>query len=154
MQLRVLADALRRLSIALAVALAAGAAAAQEIGVVKHVDGEVSVLRDGASRPLRAGDSLEVADRIVTGPTGSCGATLADGTTVALGADSEVDLSRFVFEPQAGLFELVLRVLRGRVIARTGLIGEEAPEKVRIETPRLTIGVRGTRFAVVLEDGP
>ena len=40
------------------------------------------------------------------------------------------------------------QISRGTMAYLSGLIGKLAPEKVRIETPTATIGIRGTRFAL------
>jgi hypothetical protein len=130
------------------------ASLAQEIGVVKHVSGVVELSRDGAVSMPRVGDALMRQDTVRTGDDGAFGATLDDGTAIGIGRESAIEFAAFTFEPAESLFDLVIRALSGRVIVETGLIGEEAPERVRVETPRLVVGVRGTRFAVVVEDNP
>lgn len=129
-----------------------GAAQSQSIGVVKRVGGDVSLARaDGVVTPI-VGDALLRDDRVHTGDDGVFGATLSDGTTIALGRNSDVEIASFVFNPGARLYDLLVRVFAGRIVLRTGLIGEEAPDRVRVETPQLLVGVRGTRFAIVIED--
>lgn len=125
------------------------AAKAQEIGVVKTALGDARVARAGAETSLAAGDSLFVADRVITGPASAMGAVLADGTAVSMGADSQIVIQSYRFEPGEARYEMWIRAVEGRVVIRTGLIGEAAPDRIRIETPQMMIGVRGTRFAIV-----
>jgi len=145
------AAALAALTCAPAVAQGAGP---QPIGVVKQASGAATVERDGARAAVAAGAPLFEGDVLRTGPDGAMGAVLDDGAAVALGADSAVTLQRFTFRPAESLYDMVLRVLSGRVVVRSGLIGEQAPERIRVETPEMTIGVRGTRFAVVVPTAP
>lgn len=135
----------------LAAALAAAASAA-EIGVVKSVSGRAMVSRDGVEAPLALGDAVFTGDVVATGSDGALGVSLADGASIALGADSSAELASFVFEPGQGLYDMLVRALSGRMILRSGLIGQEDPERVRVETPRVVVGVKGTRFAVVVGD--
>jgi len=43
-------------------------------------------------------------------------------------------------------------MLKGTAAFVSGIIGKLAPESVRFETPVATIGLRGTRFAVRIEE--
>ncbi|MEM9147238.1 MAG: FecR domain-containing protein [Pseudomonadota bacterium] len=95
------------------------------------------------------GDAIPLGAVVETGPNGRFGAMLDDGTTVALGENGRIEFTRYRFEPGPGLYDFLLRVLQGRVIYGSGRIGEAAPERVRIEAPELSIGTRGTRFAVI-----
>ncbi|MEM6974552.1 MAG: FecR domain-containing protein [Pseudomonadota bacterium] len=134
-------------------ALSPNRAPAQEIGVVKTVEGAVIILRAEAELPALVGRSLQIDDRIIAPADGSVGAILADGTTLAVSGPSDVVVSSYVFDPGQGLFELIIRMLSGRLVYGSGKIGEARPDKVRIETPQLVIGSRGTRFAVVVPEG-
>lgn len=124
--------------------------AGQGVGVMKSAEGTVIIHRAGKERVASVGDDVLEHDRISTGPASSCGLVLTDGTTVALGANAEVEIADYAFEPSRGIFDLVLRALSGHFIYGSGRIGEARPDRVRIETPFLSVGTRGTRFAVVL----
>jgi hypothetical protein len=136
----------------MAVLLAAGVppAAAQSIGVVKSVRGDVTILRGDQGQIATVGDELHRLDTIKTGEASAAGVILDDGTTVALGSHAAFEIADYAFEPSTGVFNLVLRGLFGRIVYGSGRIGEAQPENVRIETPFLSVGTRGTRFAVML----
>ena len=138
-----------RACVTILIAALAAAAPAQEIGVVKRAEPPAFVERGGVVLAASQGHSLVVGDVLRTGEGGSIGAVLNDGAAIALGSDSALELTRFVFQPGDGLFDMVLRVMTGRAVVRSGLIGEQALERIRVETPGMSIGVRGTRFAVI-----
>jgi len=134
-----------------ALALSSDAAPAQQaIGVVKVAEGAVTLRRAGAARAVAAGDDLAAGDVVETGAAGAFGAILADGATLSMGARSQASVETFRFEPSAGLYALVMRVFFGRFVYGSGRIGETAPDRVRLETPQMTIATRGTRFAVLV----
>ncbi|MEL6265080.1 MAG: FecR domain-containing protein [Pseudomonadota bacterium] len=124
--------------------------AAQEIGVLKTVEGDVVIRREEAELRAIVGRSLLLNDRIVTPVGGSVGAILNDGTVLSVSGMSDVQVSNFVFRPGEGLFALVVRLLSGRLVYDSGKIGAARPDRVRVETPQLVIGSRGTRFAVIV----
>lgn len=124
--------------------------AAEEVGVVKAVSGEVRIERGTSTIEPTVGAPLMLEDRVITAARSAFGATLHDGTTLSLGGRTSVEVARFAFAPGEGLFDLLIRVLTGQMIYRAGRIGEARPERVEIETPRLSIATRGTRFAVVV----
>ena len=89
-----------------------------------------------------------VGDTLVTGRDGSIGVILRDDSSLSIGPGSRLVLRSFQFSPPEGKFDLVAQISRGTMAYLSGLIGKLAPEKVRIETPTATIGIRGTRFAL------
>jgi hypothetical protein len=122
------------------------------IAFVKTVTGTVTLVRDGASEPIRTGVPLREKDRIETGSDGSVGVTFRDNTRIALGPKSRIDLERFVFKPADKQYGFVLKLLRGTLEYISGLTGKLAPEAISIETPTSTIGVRGTRLLTRVEE--
>lgn len=127
---------------------------ADSIGVVKKVEGTVLVDRGGDTFSPAVGDEMFLDDNIRTMQESALGIILSDGTTVALGEGSECALVAFAFEPSRGLFDLMVRLFSGRLVYGSGRIGEARPDRVRIETPQLTVGTRGTRFAVIAPPAP
>ena len=134
---------------ALCLPTVAGAADAGEtIGMVRTVSGDAAVTRGETSLPADPGLKLMVGDTLVTGRDGSIGVILRDDSSLSIGPGSHLVLRSFQFSPPEGKFDLVAQISRGTMAYLSGLIGKLAPEKVRIETPTATIGIRGTRFAV------
>jgi hypothetical protein len=130
-----------------------GAAVAGEtIGVVRSASGDADVTRGEKSIPAAPGLKLMVGDILGTGRDGSLGVILRDDSSLSIGPGSRLVLRSFRFSTSEGTFDLVARITRGTMAYISGQIGKLAPEKARFETPTATIGIRGTRFAVRVEE--
>jgi hypothetical protein len=128
-----------------------GAAEEATIGYVKTLSGSAFLTRDGVTTPLQAAAPILEKDRVQTGGDGQLGITFRDDTRVALGPDSRLDITRFVFRPATKEYGFVMRLLFGTLHYVSGLTAKLAPEQLSIETPSSTIAVRGTRFLVRVE---
>jgi hypothetical protein len=132
---------------------AAGTAFAGEtIGVVRTASGAATVTRGEKTLPAAPGLKIMAGDTLGTGRDGSLGVILRDDSSLSIGPESRLVLRSFLFSPSEGTFDLVARITRGTMAYLSGLIGKLAPEKARFETPTATIGIRGTRFAVKVEE--
>lgn len=137
-------------AILLSVALFAGHAAAADMaaGVVRLCIGTAIVVRDGRDIPATPGLRLNERDTLKTGDDGSMGVILRDDTLVSLAPGSVVTLNRFAFSPEADNLGLTLNISKGKAVVHSGKIAKIAPKAVKIETPAMVMGVRGTTFAV------
>ena len=133
-------------------AVAGTAAAGETIGVVRTTTGDASVTRGDKTLPAAPGLKILVGDTLGTGPDGSLGVILRDDSSLSIGPGSHLVLRSFEFAPSEERFDLVARITRGTMAYLSGLIGKLAPGKARFETPSATIGIRGTRFAVKVEE--
>jgi hypothetical protein len=137
-----------------AFALAAPGASAQEaIGQIKTVTGAVTVHRGGESLTAAAGDHVQQADVLVTGPDGSAGITFADNSMMSLGPDSRLSLEQFRFDTTTheGAFESSLE--KGTLAVKSGQLVKQSPEAMKVRTPGALLGVRGTEFVVRADGG-
>jgi len=138
---------------AMSLATGAGPAIAGEtIGVVRSASGDATVTRDENTLPAAPGLKLVVGDILGTGRDGSLGVILRDDSSLSIGPGSRLVLRSFHFSTSEETFDLVARITRGTMAYLSGMIGKLAPEKARFETPTATIGIRGTRFAVKVEE--
>jgi len=133
-------------------AVAGTAVAGESIGVVRNVSGDATVTRGEKALPAAPGMKLLVGDTLGTGRDGSLGVILRDDSSLSIGPGSRLVLQSFLFSPSEGKFDLVARITRGTMAYLSGLIGKLAPGKARFETPTATIGIRGTRIAVKVEE--
>jgi hypothetical protein len=147
-QLRHALASLLCLGLASVSALAQGTAPAATAGTVKRVIGAVTLERAGTGAPVAAGVAVQVGDTLRTGADGAVGITLVDDTLLTLGADSELVLSDYSFDSTTHDGGMLASLWRGTVAVVTGLIGKKAPEKVRVQTRTVVLGVRGTEFIV------
>jgi hypothetical protein len=118
------------------------------IGVVKTVKGDAFIEREQKSYPAKAGDTLLEKDEIVTGRDGSMGVIMKDNGVLSIGANSRLQFSDFVFDPDEKKLSSVNRLKRGTLVYLSGLIAKINPDAVRFETKTSVCGIRGTYLAI------
>lgn len=123
-------------------------AAADVAGRIKAVKGAVAVVREGRNTPAEAGMAVEVADRVVTGVDGSVGIAMRDNTLLSAGPNSTLELDKFAFDTTTHAGALDVSLKRGKLAVISGKIAKANPDAVRVSTPSVTLGVRGTEFIV------
>lgn len=121
-------------------------------GRVKTVEGSASIVRGQSSLPAVINERILQGDTLRTGPDGSLGVILKDDTTLSLGPNSVVVVEQFLFAPAEGKLSLVTRMLKGTAVYLSGIIGKLSPQSVRFETPNATIGIRGTKMLVKVDE--
>ena len=122
------------------------------VGQIKNVSGQVVLLRNNNQQPTKPGDLLEQADVITTGADGSVGITLIDNSRLSAGPNSSIELKQFRFNPTTQEGESVTEVRRGTLAIISGQIAKRSPEAMKVQTPTTILGVRGTTFAVKVEE--
>jgi hypothetical protein len=136
---------------AMAFALPAAAQERQPIGSVKTVSGPAYVVGSKGRVAAGIGDYVYKNDAIETGPQGTLGVIFKDETQVSIGADSQLTLDDFVYQPQTEQYKFATKLARGTLFMATGAIAKLKPDAVQVATPGGTLGVRGTRFVVQVE---
>ena len=116
--------------------------------LVKSVTGDVQVTRQHDTFKATSGSELLVSDRVVTAPGASAAIVFRDGTLLTLGSGADILVRDYVFEPKVGKFAFALYLAKGSAIYESGKIGKLSPQSVKVETPKATVGVRGTRFLI------
>lgn len=122
------------------------------VAIIKSVAGHVDIFRHAQTIPASPGMQLAQADKIISGDASSVGIIFIDGTRITVGASSEVEIRQYLFAPRKSEYAFSLYIRRGETIYSSGQLGKLAAEKVKLNTPRATVGVRGTRFIVKVED--
>jgi|GEM_PF-6213904 len=119
-------------------------ASAAEIGqaqsVVNQVHGGGLLYRITQGKPVVSNEQIN------TGTDSATRLLFADGTSLELGANAEIRLDKLVYDPGHGPFAGDIHLSRGLV----RLVGGPKPKDLRIVTPTMAIGVRGTRLAVLV----
>ena len=135
--------------IALSLALDAGAA---DIGQIKLAKGQVTIVRNGHSTPAQVGARVQDADTVRTGADGSVGITMTDDSLLSAGPDTVLTLDRYAFDPatQRGRFDASLN--KGTLAVISGRLAKQSPDAMTVRTPAAILGVRGTEFAVSVND--
>ena len=132
----------------LALALGAAPGAAEPVGFVAGVEGDVDIQPGGQiSWTAAAVDGeVEIGDTVRTGLDSAIKIVLVDDTTLSLGEDTELVLESFVVGAAATREVSVLRHLKGQIRTRVG----EAfggTTRVEIHTPTTVMGVKGTELS-------
>ena len=136
----------------LALALTGAGPALADIGQIKTLKGEVTLVRAGEEQPAKVGDTLEQADTLKTGADSSVGMTFIDSSRFSAGPNSTIELSRFRFNSTTEEGEFVTDVKKGTLAIISGRIAKGSPEAMSVKTPASILGVRGTRFLVKVEE--
>ena len=124
-----------------------GIAAEQvKIGVAASVQDTVQAIREKRVR-LKSGMDIYLNDRIVTGKTGSLQIMLLDETIFTLGANSDMVLDEFIYDPSNDKGKVSAKVAKGVFRFITGKIARHDPSKMNVKIPAGNIGIRGTIVA-------
>jgi hypothetical protein len=143
---------LRLVPTALIVLCVATAANAAEIGQIKISRGQVSVERDGRVLPAPVGTRLQTADTVKTGADASVGITMDDDSLLSAGPNSTLSLDRYAFDPTTNRGRFDASLNKGTLAVISGRIAKESPDAMTVRTPTAVLGVRGTEFAVSVND--
>ena len=125
--------------------------AQDHIGLLKTVSGAVTIQRDGTIIAADAGMHLNNTDTLITRDNSTAGIIFTDGTTLAVGPNTEFNILNYRFNPDAAEYDFALYLKKGSAIYNSGKIGKLSPDSVKLSTPRATVGVRGTRFILKVE---
>jgi hypothetical protein len=102
----------------------------------------------GGSRVLTVAGPVFMGDHIRTDAAGEAQLKFVDDTRLVVGPNSQVTIDSFVFNPDTTAKAVTIDAARGVFRFITGKSPKQA---YTIKTPAATIGVRGTRFDLVVE---
>ncbi|WP_404382174.1 FecR domain-containing protein [Caenispirillum salinarum] len=125
------------------------AQAAEAIGTVTRMDGEVFATRaDGTRVRLQSGDEVFQGDVLETGADGAVGITFVDNTEMSLGADGRMVLDEMIYDPDGGDGSSQFSLVSGVFSFVSGQIAKSGPDAMQVNTPVATIGIRGTKGVI------
>jgi hypothetical protein len=113
------------------------------IGAATNIDNMVTGVVAGQEQPLRVGTSVFQMETVRTNASSKAQLVFLDRTGLSIGPESEVNLDRFVYDPNRSAGEVVLELGVGTFRFITG---SQDKRNYRINTAIATIGVRGTIF--------
>lgn len=116
------------------------------IGVVDRTSGDAYAQSDGTVRPLTAGDSVFLGDRLTTGEGARVTVYFVDDTRLTLGAHSDFTIDRFAFESTSAFSRIVFKFKRGAFRVASKLTELVRRRTLSVTGPAATIGIRGTVF--------
>ena len=122
------------------------AAAADSIGKIQKITGDVTVQRNGVSVALNVGDVVYKSDVIVTGTDSKCGLTFPDGTALELLPNTRMALNEYDYDAKSTSNQALFTLVEGTFGFVAGKVAHTGDMK--IGTPVATMGIRGTTGVV------
>ncbi len=120
------------------------------IGDAQTVIRDVRAISPGTERKVNGGDAVFQNEAISTAAQSSTNLRFRDATSLAIGPEARVVLDRFVYNADRTARRSVVSAVRG---ALRWTSGESRPSAYRVRTPLAAIGVRGTQFDLIVEQG-
>ena len=127
-------------------------AADHTVAEIASLSGAVHLQRSSKEQPLVIGFRLMPGDVLVTGHNGSIGLVFDDDTRLSMGPDSKLEIEEFIFDPEESEFSFIVRLFKGTAVYVSGIIAKVSAKATKFITPTASIGIRGTRFAVHVEE--
>ena len=123
------------------------------IGEVTDYSGSGAVERDDGFEIFEVTDGLgvESMDVVIT-EKGKVRIDFIDDTRVDTTEHSRLIIDDFVYDPASGEGSLSLKAGLGTIRYASGKIAKNSRQRVRIETPSAVVGVRGTDFAMIVDE--
>ena len=123
------------------------------IGEVTDYSGSGAVERNEGFEVYEVTDGLgvESMDTVVT-EKGKVRIDFIDDTRVDITEHSRLIIDDFVYDPASGEGSLSLKAGLGTIRYASGKIAKNSRQRVRIETPSAVVGVRGTDFAMIVDE--
>lgn len=127
-----------------------GLAAAREpvpevVGRVERHAPEAVIQRGEQHLPAEPGAAVFLGDRILTNDAARLLIRFVDGTKITLGAQAEVVIDHYLYDPGAKS-HIAVELVKGALRFVSGAIGNAREKDVRIEHKAASLGVRGTDF--------
>lgn len=122
------------------------------IAYVKTVENDAEIITSNKHIKAEPGSPIQLGDTLKTGENGAMGIIFKDNTVMSLGNNSEITVDEYLYAPSHEQLSLVASVTKGTLHYISGVIAKLKPEAVSIKTNLATIGVRGTRFVVKVDE--
>lgn len=138
----------------LALALLMPVAAIAAIGNITELQGSmVDVKRGKDTLTGKSNGSIESMDTVVVGSKTNLAITFVDNTKVRITENSRLLIDDFVYDAKkSDAGKLAMKVALGTVRYASGQIAKNNQQNVDIKTPTATIAVRGTDFAMTVDE--
>ena len=122
------------------------------IGSVDEIKGKGSITRtDGVKIEIEQSLDIFSYDEVTTGK-GRTAINFVDDTRVEITEHSKLIIDEFVYDPANNEGGFTLTAALGTVRYASGQIAKDNRENIKIQTPTATIGVRGTDFAMIVDE--
>lgn len=127
---------------------------AAAIGSISDIQGTaVEIKREKTTLQGKNNTGIESMDTVSVGSKTNVGITFQDNTKVKITENSKLLIDDFVYDPKkSDAGKLGMKVALGTVRYASGQVAKNNPQNVNIKTPTATIAVRGTDFAMTVDE--
>jgi hypothetical protein len=125
------------------------------VGVYTAVMGKVTVTHSGEPRmlPVKLHDEVMFRDVIQTEKESRTKAFFQDDSILTVGENSRVEITEYIYDPEANLRRSVVKVMQGQVRALVSKVFKSNGSRFEVHTPSAVAAARGTYFTVWHENG-
>lgn len=124
---------------------------AEPVGKASAMIPQASQQSQGSRSDLHLRDNIIRNAELATAERGALEVTFLDGSKLTMGQNSRLTVDEYVYSGNASTSKQTVRYTKGLFRYLSGSIPKD---NVKIETPTVTIGIRGTIFRMaVLDDG-
>jgi len=130
----------------------AGIVVSPDIGLATAVEGKVFQSTDGEKlkRQTHLASPVFLMDKIDTKANSKVSFSFDDASTISIGENAEVKITKHIFDPNKNLRQTVVEVSLGAV--RFAVTKEKNKDSTfKVITPAGIAGVRGTEFVIIVE---
>ncbi len=124
------------------------------IGTMSEVQGTaIEIKRNKDTIQGKPNTGIESMDSVIVGSKANVGITFKDNTRVKITENSRLVIDDFVFDAKkSDAGKLGMKVALGTVRYASGQVAKNNPQNVNIKTPTASIAVRGTDFAMTVDE--
>jgi len=125
------------------------------VGVYTAVMGKVTVTHPGEARvlPVKLHDEVLFKDVIQTDKESRTKAFFQDDSVLTVGENSRVEITEYIYDPDANVRRSVVKVMQGQVRALVSKVFKSNGSRFEVHTPSAVAAARGTYFTVWHENG-
>ncbi len=130
-------------------------AANKPIGRVMMAQGRIELIHaDGTRNIARGGTYFLSGDTFKTSDSSRAQLRFEDGTLISLRPKSEFQVNEYRYDPKNKQNNRsVFSLIKGGFSTVSGWLGKLQPEAYEVRTPVAIVGIRGTHYELVMEDG-
>ncbi|MCK5293210.1 MAG: FecR domain-containing protein, partial [Arcobacteraceae bacterium] len=123
------------------------------VAIVSAFKGEANVIRGGKNLDVKIGFKLEEGDVLLSKDKTKIQLIFNDKTIITIGKNSKFSINEYIYdETKPKEVNAKFGFAKGMFRTITGKIGKINPNRFKIKAHSATIGIRGTKFDVVVND--
>ncbi len=128
----------------------------RNVGIVNTMSGVVENYHEGTVRPeqMKTGSKIYLNDRLVTMKESKVQIVFRNDSVITLGPESELIVTRDVYDASSGRRETILSLVKGKVRSVIGRNYSQSGSKFEVHTATAIAGARGTENLVDSQQNP